>query len=142
MLPLSVIATRLLAIVILIAAAAGASAFAPGTEAEIRERIAPFGQLRVQAVATEDEAEVVAQREPRDPEAIYNQFCGTCHVAGVAGAPRMTAEAWAPRIAEGMDALYATTFNGRGAMPPRGTCFDCTDEELTKTVDWMVESVQ
>ncbi|MCC5887609.1 MAG: cytochrome c5 family protein [Gammaproteobacteria bacterium] len=142
MLHLSVIATRLLAIVILIAAAAGASAFAPGTEAEIRERIAPFGQLRVQATDEEDEGEVVAQREPRDAEAIYDQFCGTCHIGGIAGAPRMTAEAWEPRIAEGMEALYATTFNGRGAMPPRGTCFDCTDEELIKTVDWMVESVQ
>ncbi|MCC5871158.1 MAG: cytochrome c5 family protein [Gammaproteobacteria bacterium] len=142
MLHLSVIATRVLAIVILTAAAAGASAFAPGTEAEIRERIAPFGQLRVVATEEEGEAEVVAQREPRDPQAIYNQFCASCHVGGVAGAPLMTAEAWEPRIAQGMDTLYATTINGKGAMPPGGTCFDCTEEELKKTVDWMVESVQ
>ncbi len=142
MLQLSVIATRMLAIVILTAAAAGASAFAPGTEAEIRERIAPFGQLRVLATEDEGDTAVAVQREPRNPEAIYNQFCLTCHQSGVAGAPLMTADAWAPRIAQGIDTLYATTINGKGAMPPGGTCFDCTEEELKKTVDWMVESVQ
>lgn len=142
MLQLSINAMRLLAIVILTAAAAGATASAPGTEAEIRERIAPFGQLRVLARESDAEAAVAVERAPRDGQAIYNQFCAACHVSGVAGAPLMTAEAWAPRIAQGMDVLYATTINGKGAMPPGGTCFDCTEEELKKTVDWMVESVQ
>ena len=142
MLQLSVFATRTLAIVILTAAAAGASAFAPGTDAEIRERIAPFGQLRVLASAEDDAPVAAVERAPREAQAIYDQFCATCHRVGVAGAPLMTADAWAPRIAQGMDTLYATTINGKGAMPPGGTCFDCTEDELIKTVDWMVESVQ
>lgn len=141
MLQLSVIATRLLAIVILTAAAAGASAYAPGTEAEIRERIQAFGELRVAASEEGDEG-VAEVREPRSGEAIYNQFCVACHQVGVAGAPQMTAAAWEPRIAQGMDVLYATTLNGKGAMPAGGTCFDCTEDELRATVDWMVESVQ
>lgn len=143
MLQLPVIATRLLAIVILIAAAGSVSARPAGTDAEIRERIAPFGKLRVLEPddADVDVAEVV-ERETRDPEAIYERFCATCHVGGVAGAPLMTAEAWEPRIALGMEALYTSTIEGKGAMPPGGTCFDCSEEELKKTVDWMVESVQ
>lgn len=142
MLQLSVIATRLLAIAILTAAAAGASAYAPGTEAEIRERTQPFGQLRVAASEGEGEGEVAQASEPRSGQEVYNQFCVACHQAGVAGAPQLTAEAWEPRIAQGMDVLYATTLNGKGAMPAGGTCFDCSEEELRATVDWMVESVQ
>lgn len=141
MLQLSVIATRMLAIAILTAAAAGASAYAPGTDAEIRERIQPFGQLRV-AVSEATEGAVAEVREPRSGAAIYGQFCVACHQSGVAGAPQLTATAWEPRIAQGMDALYATTFNGKGAMPAGGTCFDCSEDELRVTVDWMVESVQ
>lgn len=141
MLQLSVIATRLLPIVILTAAAAGASAYAPGTDAEIRERIQPFGQLRV-AASEETESAVAEVSEPRAGEAIYGQFCVACHQAGVAGAPLMTSEAWEPRIAQGMDVLYASTLNGKGAMPAGGTCFDCSEDELKGTVDWMVESVQ
>jgi len=141
MLQLSVIAMRILAIVILTVAAAGASAYAPGTEAEIRERIQPFGQLRV-AVSEETDDAVAEVREPRSGQAIYNQFCVACHQSGVAGSPLMTAEAWEPRIAQGMDVLYSTVLNGKGAMPAGGTCFDCSEEELRATTDWMVESVQ
>ncbi len=135
-------AIRLLAIAVVAAAAGGASAFAPGTTQEIRERIKPFGQLRLPEEA--DAADVVAEieAEPRSGEQIYDQFCATCHVTGVAGAPRMEAAEWEDRIAKGMDTLYASTINGIGAMPPGGTCFNCSEDELRLTVDWMVEQVE
>ncbi len=143
MLQLPVIAMRLLAIALVTVATSSAVAFAPGTDAEIRERIKPFGQLRLpEADNGTEEAVAATEREPRAADAIYAQFCGTCHEAGVAGAPRMVADAWEERIEKGMDVLYASTINGLGAMPPGGTCFDCSEEELKKTVDWMVEAVQ
>ncbi|MDX1336068.1 MAG: c-type cytochrome, partial [Gammaproteobacteria bacterium] len=48
-----------------------------------------------------------------DGKAIYKQVCFTCHDAGIAGAPKLGDKAaWAPRIATGMEALYATSING------------------------------
>ncbi len=144
MLQLPVIAMRLLAVAIIAVASSGALAIPPGTDAEIRERISPFGQLRRPQVDEDNGAvaEAPVEREPRAAEAIYAQFCGTCHEIGVGGAPRMVAAEWDDRIAQGMDVLYASTINGLGAMPPGGTCFDCSEDELKKTVDWMVEAVQ
>jgi cytochrome c5 len=81
--------------------------------------------------------------EPRSGEAIYGQYCVACHAMGVGGAPTFAdVEAWAPRIAKGMDALYQSTYTGIGVMPARGTCMDCTDEELQATVDYMVDEAQ
>jgi cytochrome c5 len=64
-------------------------------------------------------------------------------MSGVAGAPKFgDADAWAPRIAKGKEALYASTYNGLNIMPPRGTCSACSDEDLRNTVDYMVSAAQ
>jgi cytochrome c5 len=41
-----------------------------------------------------------------------------------------------------MDTLMASTLNGIGMMPPKGTCMNCSDEELQAAVDYMVETAQ
>ena len=53
----------------------------------------------------------------------YAASCGACHAVGGAGAPATgNAEAWAPRMAKGMEALVASVRNGLNAMPPGGLC--------------------
>ena len=48
----------------------------------------------------------------------YDKSCKVCHAAGAAGAPKTgDAEAWAPRMAKGMDALVASVNKGLNAMP-------------------------
>ena len=70
---------------------------------------------------------------------MYKQACFSCHDHGVAGAPKLgDTAAWAPRIANGKDALYASTINGKGAMPPKGGRIDASDEVIRETVDYMV----
>ncbi len=73
-------------------------------------------------------------------ESIYNTKCMACHMTGAAGAPKLDDKAnWEARIAKGQDALYQSALNGTTkGMPPRGTCMDCSDDELKATVDWMV----
>lgn len=84
----------------------------------------------------------LAQAE-RTGEEVYNGPCKVCHVAGVAGAPKLEDKAaWAPRIATGMDALMNTVMNGKGAMPPKGTCMDCSDAELKAAVEYMTSKAQ
>lgn len=75
-----------------------------------------------------------------DGQAVYQRACQSCHAAGVAGAPKPgDKEAWAPRIATGMDALVASVTNGKNAMPPKGACMDCSDDDLKAAVQYMVD---
>ena len=77
-------------------------------------------------------------------ESNFNKSCATCHNAGIAGAPNFAdAAAWAPRVEKGMDVLYASTINGLPpAMPQKGMCFSCSDDELRALVDYMVDAAK
>jgi cytochrome c5 len=76
-----------------------------------------------------------------DVDAKYKQTCSICHAMGVAGAPKAFDEAaWAPRMETGMEALLATVHNGKGAMPPKGLCNDCTDDQYKALINHMSTS--
>ena len=78
-----------------------------------------------------------------DGAAIYNKTCSVCHAAGVAGAPKLGDKAaWAPRISQGVDAMVSTVSTGKGAMPPKGTCMDCSDADLKSAVEYMISQSQ
>jgi cytochrome c5 len=82
------------------------------------------------------DAEVVATAEG---EKVYKGLCFSCHDNGVAGAPKVgDADAWAARIATGMDAMYETSLNGKGAMPAKGGNPALSDDEIKAAVDYMV----
>ncbi|WP_299879419.1 cytochrome c5 family protein [uncultured Cocleimonas sp.] len=71
----------------------------------------------------------------------YDDACKVCHEAGIAGSPKFgDAEAWAPRIATGLEALYTTSLNGKGAMPAKGGRADISDENVKAAVDYMVKN--
>ena len=74
---------------------------------------------------------------------ILNNTCNICHTAGVAGAPKLDdKEAWASRLEKGDEALLASVKNGLNAMPPMGTCMDCTDEDLATLIGLMTANVR
>jgi cytochrome c5 len=74
-----------------------------------------------------------------DGQKIYQASCQACHAAGVANAPKLgDKEAWAPRIAKGNDALFSSVKNGLNAMPPKGACMSCSDDELRAAVEYLV----
>ena len=80
-----------------------------------------------------------------DAEATYMMSCFACHSTGAAGAPKVgdgNADAWAPRMEKGMEAVVANAINGLNTMPPKGLCFTCTDEDLAAIVTYMVSSSQ
>jgi cytochrome c5 len=67
----------------------------------------------------------------------------SCHATGAAGAPKLgDAAAWAPRIAAGMDSLFTNATNGLNAMPPKGLCMACSDEELKGAIQYIVDNSQ
>ena len=72
----------------------------------------------------------------------YNDACKVCHEAGIAGSPKFgDVEAWAPRIATGIDALYSTSLKGKGAMPAKGGRADISDDDVKAAVDYMVKNI-
>ncbi|HED17046.1 MAG TPA: cytochrome c5 family protein [Gammaproteobacteria bacterium] len=73
----------------------------------------------------------------------YDTRCAACHASGVAGAPKFGDKAaWAPFIATGIDTMLAVAIKGKGAMPPKGGCSDCTDAQLKSTIQYMVDAAK
>ncbi|MET3999502.1 c-type cytochrome [Marinobacterium sp. MBR-109] len=74
---------------------------------------------------------------------VVQKHCVACHQAGLGGAPKMDDKAaWAPRIATGVDAMTATVLAGKGAMPPKGTCGSCSEDEIRAAVEAMTSPLQ
>ena len=123
--------------------AAVADAVPPGSAKEIRERLQPFGSL-CKAADPCGAAAVAATGTGLSADKIYGQFCVACHAAGVSGAPKLGAQAdWAPRIAKGLDSLFGSAINGKPpAMPARGTCMNCTDDEVKSAVKFMLDKAK
>ncbi len=115
------------------------------SEAAVAERIAPVGQLNTGApiapVVAQAPAAAAAPAAARSGQEVYKSACFACHDTGAAGAPKFGDKAaWAPRISQGIDTLVSHAINGIRAMPPRGTCGNCSDDELKKTVEYMVNA--
>jgi cytochrome c5 len=74
---------------------------------------------------------------------VYESLCVSCHAAGVAGAPKAGDKAgWAPRIAQGKDALYASALKGKGVMPAKGGNPGLGDQDVKAAVDYLVSLAQ
>jgi cytochrome c5 len=120
------------------AAATPAAAPAAGTAAAPAPAAAPVAAPAVVAAATP----AAAGAKP-DGKKIFDGGCIACHGAGVAGAPKFGDKAaWAPRIATGMDALYAASIKGKGVMPPKGGNPSLSDADVKAAVDFMVAAAK
>lgn len=77
------------------------------------------------------------------PEAVYQDNCAMCHDTGMANAPQPDeTDRWNTRLEEdGLDGLVTNAINGINAMPPRGMCTDCTDEEIRQVVEYILRDV-
>lgn len=114
---------------------------------DVSARLSPTGQVCV--VGEECAAGLAIASagtgEPQEPEQVYQTYCFACHGTGVNNAPVLgDAAAWAPRIDKGMDILYESALNGfnNSAMPARGLCMSCSDDEIRATVDLLINSAQ
>lgn len=76
-------------------------------------------------------------------EEIVAKHCQACHNTGLGGAPALGDKAaWAPRLERGVDGMLATVMSGKGAMPPKGTCMSCSEDELRAAIDHMTAGVR
>lgn len=76
----------------------------------------------------------------RSGSEVYTASCAACHNSGAAGAPRLGSGNWEQRLNDkGLDTLVQHTIDGYNAMPPRGACGDCSDEEIAAAVDYILD---
>ncbi len=73
---------------------------------------------------------------------IFNEFCASCHAVNPVisvNAPRVNdKKRWDKYRKLGVQTLLIMTLQGQGAMPARGGCFECSDEQLRETIQYML----
>lgn len=109
---------------------------APAAPSEPAPAVAEVVEEVVEAV--EEAVAAAPEVAAFDVEATYQMSCFACHGTGAAGAPVLgDADAWTERMAKGMDTVMANVVNGVNAMPPKGLCMTCSDDNLRSLVDYM-----
>jgi cytochrome c5 len=84
-----------------------------------------------------------APAKAADGKTTYDTVCMACHTTGAAGAPKLGDKAaWAPRLAQGKDAMYAAALKGKGAMPPKGGNTAISDDAVKAAVDYLTASAK
>ncbi len=122
------------------------------TDEEIAQRIKPVGEVCVQgqecanpapaatSAANDGDAAAVVASAGRSGDDVYNKYCTVCHSIGLMEAPKTGDTAvWQERANAqgGLDGLLKFAVSGIRAMPPKGTCSDCTDDELMAAIKVM-----
>ena len=106
--------------------AAGSKAFDADA---VAQRLQPVGAVQVK------DASDLSTLKTGDQ--VFAAQCTTCHTAGLVGAPKFgDADAWAPRIKTGYDALLHSALAGKGQMGAQGGG-DFTDLEVGRAVVYM-----
>ncbi len=110
----------------------------------LQERIKPIGEVYIKDdidAKSVTKNTVSASKKSRTAESIYNKTCSTCHNTGLAGAPKFkNKDDWSPRIKQGIKTLIKVAIDGKGAMPARGTCGDCSDDEISSVVNYIINN--
>jgi cytochrome c5 len=104
----------------------------------LAKRLAPVGQVYVAGAAAASDA---AASGPRSGEKVYQTACFACHGTGALDAPKKGDASWKPRMDQGFDTMLKHAIEGIRNMPARGTCGDCSDDEIAAAIKFMTEGV-
>lgn len=131
---------------------AGAALAQSARDQQIAERLAPIGSVCLAGEAcvtgsatasssSGNAAPAMAQAASAEfsASATYEQYCAMCHNTGMANAPRRDDAAhWTARIADvGLATITNNAITGINAMPARGMCATCTDEQIGEIVQYL-----
>jgi cytochrome c5 len=112
---------------------------APAAPAQQTASTPPGAAPAAPAAATGATASAAGGGGAGDGKAVFQSSCFACHGTGAAGAPKPgDTAAWAPRLKQGVPALYEAAIKGKGAMPPKGGNTALSDAEVKAAVDFMV----
>lgn len=81
------------------------------------------------------------KNDPQAGKKIFKEFCASCHASNPnidVNAPRIgDKKAWKELRKKSEKQLLDLTISGKGAMPARGGCFECSDEQLKQAIRYM-----
>lgn len=114
----------------------------------MEQRISPVGAVHIQEEANPSGKPASLNSSKQETKIVqkitgqqtYEQYCIVCHQDGLAGAPKFRTQAdWKVRLSKSnLDALADIAMTGLNAMPPKGTCTECTKEDLKAAIEYMV----
>jgi cytochrome c5 len=112
------------------------------TNDDIAKRLAPVGQVCVQGQECKGMAvaAVASGGAAKSADDVIAKHCNACHATGLLNAPKIgDTAAWKERADHqgGLDGILAKAITGINAMPPKGTCADCSDDELKAAIQKM-----
>src|SRR3990167_4765789 len=110
------------------------------TDEAIAERLKPVGEVCIMGEECKGvgAVAVAAGGAARTADDIIAAHCGACHTPGILDAPKVgDTAAWQARATNGIDGLLANAISGLNSMPPKGTCNDCSDDELRAAIEKM-----
>ncbi len=119
---------------------------------QIAERLAPIGSVCLagedcaagaaapMAVVAPAVVAVTGAAASFNVSASYDQYCAMCHNTGMAGAPtRVATDHWVARLADvGFNTIVTNAITGINAMPARGMCMTCSDDEIAELVTYLM----
>lgn len=107
------------------------------TDDMVLDLIKPIGEVEFEDV----NAIIVAESTTRSAKEIYLNNCQACHNSGALGAPKFgSKEAWEPLIKRGIENILKTAISGVNAMPAKGGCNDCSDEEIKSAIQYIIDN--
>jgi len=107
-----------------------------------KEETKPAAKEEAKTAETKDFTKFTANLE--NGKKVYSKACIACHFTGVSGAPALKPdkyklEDWQKRADMGINALMHSAINGKPgtAMTAKGTCADCTEQDLFDAIHYM-----
>lgn len=96
------------------------------------------------------ESEEFKKISPKDlvvGESVWVTTCFRCHMYGSMGGASVLDKVHFDKLsAKGFDHLYSSVLNGlageKGVMPPKGSCYSCSKDELKKAVYYIFHLAQ
>lgn len=135
---------RYLSMIVMMAFVVSANATSDCSERQlnaIKERIKPVGELCLEGDESCAGATASVSKQARTGEQVFNGACTACHsmpIASALGAPPVfDKSAWGKRLEKGLDATLKNALNGLNAMPAKGNCLDCSDDEIKAAIKYM-----
>lgn len=112
------------------------------TNDDIAKRLEPVGKVCIQGEECKgmEVAVTAGGGGAKTPDEIIAKHCTACHSTGLLGAPKIgDTAAWKERADHqgGLDGILAKAITGINAMPPKGTCADCSDADLKGAIEKM-----
>lgn len=94
-------------------------------------------QDKIQFVSHVSEKSSVKEKPGKET---YEQYCTVCHRDGLVGAPRFRNEQdWQSRLkGRKLEDLITSSIKGLNAMPAKGTCSQCSEEDLKAAISYML----